>query len=254
MIDLAHALKAFTEYVNGFDRTQEAIELKYVHSIEVMKVMKQLANSLKLSDELCDLACLIGLLHDYGRFEQWQTYQSFRDDLTVDHADFSARLLFEEGAIRHFIDDRKYDAVIKEAIIHHNKYAITGEHDELTLLMCQLIRDADKIDNFRVKEVMPVDIILGCSIEDINHQTITPEVYEQFANHQLIVRETRRTQLDMWLSYIAFIFDLNFDQSLDYIQSKNYINRLFSMVDPVDSKVKSQYLTLQQIANDYAYR
>ena len=38
---------------------------------------------LHLSKEDTDLAMLIALLHDIGRFEQWMQYQSFADHKTI---------------------------------------------------------------------------------------------------------------------------------------------------------------------------
>ena len=254
MIDLQQAQRVFKEYVEQFDRTQEPIDLKYVHSVEVMKVMDYLADVVHLPSDLHDVACLIGLLHDYGRFEQWYRYKNFSDAETIDHADFSVYLLFDEGHIRHYIDDTSFDEMIKSAIQNHNKYAITGDYDEMTLLMCQMVRDADKIDNFRVREVMNIEVIFGCTIDEINHQTITPAVYEQFIHHQLIRKDTRKTRLDVWLSHIAFIFDLNIPESLEYIKRHDYINHLFDMMDPVDEVVHEQYMTLKQAALDYAYK
>jgi len=250
MIDLTLAVDRFTDYVSSFDRSQPSIELKYVHSLEVMKLMRTLAKQCNLEGD-CDLAALIGLLHDYGRFMQWKIYHSFRDADTIDHADLSVKLLFEEGEIRHFIEDDTYDVIIKEAIAQHNKYAISPKTAPEALMMCQLIRDADKLDNFRVKDETLLEVILGVDADEISRQTITPVIYEQFSHHQLIKLDTRRTQLDMWLSYIAFIFDLNCPESLTYIHDHDYINRLFDKIHPVDTEVNRQYENLRRIALAY---
>ena len=48
-----------------------------------------------------DLAYLIALLHDIGRFEQIKRFNSF-DDRNVDHATLGVQVLFDEGMIRQF--------------------------------------------------------------------------------------------------------------------------------------------------------
>ena len=41
----------------------------------------------------------------------------------------------------------------------------------------------------------------------------------------------RKTGIDIWISYIAFIFGLEFDCSLKLIKENNYINKLFDRFD-----------------------
>ena len=55
----------------------------------------------------------------------------------------------------------------------------------------------------------------------------------------------------MWLSYIAFIFDLHFPQSLQYIQENNWVHRSFDRLNPHDQKTHKQYTILRQRALDY---
>lgn len=148
MIDMTKARKAFRSYVSHFDETIPSIKLKIVHTYEVIKCSDYLCDHLGLNEEDKQLAQLIALLHDIGRFEQWKQYQSFADHKTIDHALFSSQLLFEHDLIREFIDDRQYDILIKYAIEQHNKYRIDEGFDKRTLLFIHLIRDADKLDNF----------------------------------------------------------------------------------------------------------
>ena len=64
-----------------------------------------------LSAEDTDLARLIALLHDIGRFEQLKRYDSFEPG-TMDHAAYGVKVLFDEGMIRRFLPDDKWDSII----------------------------------------------------------------------------------------------------------------------------------------------
>ena len=68
---------------------------------------------MKLGEEQQQLAELIALLHDIGRFEQLRLYDSFMPD-TMDHAAFGVKLLFdgENPMIRRFLADTCYDEII----------------------------------------------------------------------------------------------------------------------------------------------
>ncbi len=245
------AKKRFNEYISNYDLSQSLIKLKVVHSFQVVNNMEYLCQELKLDDEDLQLALIIALLHDLGRFEQYRIYHSFEDYKTIDHALFSSQLLFDQGLIKEFISNRKYDSLIKVAIEQHNKYQVTGTFSERELLFIHLIRDADKLDNFRVKETESFETLLNVTKEQLEKESISDGVYDQYLQCQLIYSPSRQTNLDKWLSYIAFIFDLHFDASKKYIRENDYINRLFNRVAPRQTKTANQYHQLQLLSLKY---
>lgn len=160
MIDLEYAKKAFENYLNDYDQKNEKIKLKIVHTYGVMECSKKITEDMKLSAEDCELAQIIGLLHDIGRFEQLKCYNSFEPG-TMDHAAFGVRILFEERLIRRFVEENKWDEIIKTAIGHHSDYCLKEITNERELMHAQIIRDADKLDNCRVKLETAIETLLG---------------------------------------------------------------------------------------------
>jgi len=69
-LDFEKIITAFNEYIGKYDMNNINIKLKYLHTLEVVKIWDQLATILSLDKESKELAKLIGLLHDIGRFEQ----------------------------------------------------------------------------------------------------------------------------------------------------------------------------------------
>ena len=59
----------FKTYVEMFDMNEPMIKLKYNHSLRVKDQCIKIAKSEKLDKKQIELAKLIGLLHDYGRFD-----------------------------------------------------------------------------------------------------------------------------------------------------------------------------------------
>ena len=119
MIDIAHAKQEFEKYLDEYDREDEQIRLKIVHTYGVVKYAGEIARKMECSGEDVELAELIGLLHDIGRFEQIRRFHSFEPG-TMDHAVFGAELLFgEEKLIRRFVEDDKFDELIDAAIRKH---------------------------------------------------------------------------------------------------------------------------------------
>lgn len=95
------AQQEFESYLNGYDRENDRIKLKIIHTYGVVKQAEELAGRMHLSAEDTDLARLIALLHDIGRFEQLKRYDSFEPG-TMDHAAYGVKVLFDEGMIRRF--------------------------------------------------------------------------------------------------------------------------------------------------------
>ena len=70
MIDLNNARKQFEEYLKGYDGSDSKIHLKAVHTFCVMEAADSICQGEGFSQEDRQLALLIALLHDIGRFEQ----------------------------------------------------------------------------------------------------------------------------------------------------------------------------------------
>lgn len=235
MIDLEKAKEEFNKYTNAYDNSNEKVMVKINHTYGVLKVSEYIAKSLKLSEEDIELAILIGLLHDIGRFEQARIFNNFDDYKNIDHAEIGVNILFDKKLIRKFIEDDKYDSIIYKAILNHNKYEIEDELSEKELLHAKIIRDADKTDNLRVKQFQSLLTLTGEEEKNIGKYKITPKIYNDFMNHKTIITSEKVTPMDDWVSYIAFIFDYNFVTSLEYIKEKDYINILINRIKYIDT-------------------
>ena len=99
MIDFNKAQEAFSEYLNNYDKNDSKIRLKIKHTYEVVNQSEYISKSLKLDEENIKIAKIIALLHDIGRFEQIKVTSDFIDTDKLDHADFGAKVLFEDNLI-----------------------------------------------------------------------------------------------------------------------------------------------------------
>ena len=214
-------IKQFTDYVNTFNINDFAIKRKYDHSLRVMELSESIAKDLKLKEEDINVASVIGLLHDYGRFTQWDKYRTYSDLKSIDHGELAVKLLFENNEITKYIKDTKNYEVIKNAIKYHNKLFIPKNIDNYNELMCNIIRDADKLDIFYIfsvhKELIPED---DCEI--------SKKIEKDFFNKKLVERVDMKNKSDQILLYLSFVYDLNFDSSFKYIKENDLINRIYN--------------------------
>lgn len=228
-IDFVHAKQVFEQYLDGYDREDEKIKLKITHTYCVVDCSREIAVRMGLSEEDVDLAMLIGLLHDIGRFEQVKRYNSF-EPATMDHAMEGVHILFEEGMIRQFIEDDRFDDVIRTAIARHSDFELKGIQDERTLLHARLIRDADKLDNCRVKLEDSIEVLLNKTAEEAGKESISEQVFQSACERHSIYSPDRKTAMDYWVSYVAYIYDINFKETLQIIREKNYIHRIICRI------------------------
>ena len=139
-IDRKKVKNVFKKYTDNYDISDEKIKLKVDHTYRVAALSERIACSLGLGDDDTNLAWLIGMLHDIGRFEQLKNYGTFSDAESIDHAHYGVELLFEDGLIEKFASenaakDLKGTKDLKEtAVKSENKEKETKEISELDIL------------------------------------------------------------------------------------------------------------------------
>ena len=251
-MDFQRAEKAFKEYLKNYNLEDGMIALKVRHTYEVVKKSEYIATELNLDKENIELAKVIGLLHDIGRFEQIKIYKEFNDK-KMEHAEFGIKVLFEDNLIRKFVEDKKYDEIIRKAIYNHNKLKIEDDLNDIELLHCKIIRDTDKLDNFRVKQEEKMENIFPkiYNEKNINYENISSKVYEDFMKHKCIELDDRKTIIDYWVCVIAFIFDLNFNISLKYVKENNYIDNLIDRIEYKNVDTKQRMENIRICAKKY---
>ncbi len=254
MIDIAKAKIAFKDFLDEYeDKSDLGFELKIVHTYHVAENAKKIAQELKLSKEDIELAELIGILHDIGRFEELKITKEL-NSVKFDHAGHGSKMLFEKGMIRKFIEDRQYDNIIKKAIENHSKLKIEENLDARTLLHSKIIRDADKIDNYRVKKDEKVEAIFPKRVnkkEDMEESKLSDKVYNTILDKKCVDIHDRVTPLDFWVCILAFTFDLNFDVSYKIVKENDYINVLIDRFQYKDEDTKNKMEEIRKSINEF---
>ena len=251
MIDLEKARLAFEEYLEQFCREDEKIKLKIVHTKGVVRCAAKICDGMGLSREDCDLAQLIALLHDIGRFEQVRRFDSFEPSV-MNHAAYGTELLFgSRQMIRRFVKENTWDEMICQAIGRHSDYSVGEGLSSRELLHACLIRDADKLDNCRVKLDDSIEVMLGCSAGEAGSQYISPEVWEECKSRKSVHLEKRKTKMDYWVSYIAYFFDINYPASAQIIQKERYVERIIGRIPYRNQETKERMQKLGEWAEEY---
>ncbi len=254
MINLEKAKKYFEEYVGRYDPEMSRIRLKITHIEHVAENSRRIAKMAGLSGEDCDLAELIGFLHDIGRFEQVRLYDTFNDRISVDHADKGIEVLFDDGEIRNFIQDDQYDQTILAAVKNHNKYQVADGLPEREQLFCKIIRDADKLDIFRDFTVESLEDLVHLETNDVSAEILSPEFCQKFREEKPLKFAECKTNMDFLVCILAFIYDFNFKETLMLVDEQNYIRRIIKRIDAKDPNTRECLDEIGDYADGYIKR
>ena len=127
---------------------QRNYDLKIEHTAKVRNNIELLADSLDLPADKRALASVIAICHDVGRFPQYKRYGTFNDATSANHAALAVQTLKSEGILE-ILDAQSRDLVLQSVALHNLFLLPHNLHPE-TLLFARLIRDADKLDIWRV--------------------------------------------------------------------------------------------------------
>lgn len=249
-----NAEKRFNQFIkDNFEMDDEKIKHKVIHTYHVVKMAEYISKDLNLGEEDKTIAKTIALLHDIGRFDQAKEFGSFREDQkNIDHASLGVKILFEDNMIREFIEENTYDSIIKTAIANHSKYELEESGmTEKELFHSKLIRDADKMDSFRAKTGDNIYTMANITKEEIENSLITDKIYHDFMSKKTIFSKDRKTGIDIWISYIAFIFDINYKSGLKYIREHDYINQLVNRFHYKNPDTKNKMEEIRNFALSY---
>ena len=149
---LDHLSFWFDRYVEPFLATDEEgaknIRLKIEHTRKVCEAMALLSSGEKLSENDSHIASAVALLHDVGRFPQYRRWRTFRDSESDNHARMAIDVIREEKVLAEIAPEEQL--LIEEAIRFHNVLEPPATIKSPTRLFIDLIRDADKLDIWRV--------------------------------------------------------------------------------------------------------
>ena len=265
-INRKNVINAFAEYVRNYDPSDEKIKLKIDHTYRVAGLCQRIAESLGLSEPDVDIAWLLGMLHDIG---------TFNDVQSVDHAEFGADLLFKEGLIRKFAEGyyeecelarsgneeaeqiiknnehhNKDTGLIEMAIRQHNKYRVKEDLTERQRMFCDILRDADKVDIFKVNADIPMEIIYDVTTEELKNGVITKEVLESFYKKETVLKSVRRSAVDNIVGHISLLFELVYKESYRQAKEQGYVYKLLDFKSDVP-EVNAEFDDMRKYVDEF---
>lgn len=230
--DLTYLKNWFADYVADFYTddpiNNSTIRLKEKHTKRVCQNMILLGKELGLPDHDMVLAETMGLFHDIGRFKQYAMYGTFKDFDSENHALIGLRELAAHNVLSVCTKDEK--KWITKAIFYHNVATIPKDENGKTLFFIRLLRDADKLDIWKVfidyykeRDKRP-NPTLEIGLPD--EASLSPNVVAALNEERFVHIQDLKTLNDFKLLLLSWVFDLNFVPSFQAVKDREYIEKI----------------------------
>ncbi len=223
----------FTGYTKSFIEEggdgEKLYQLKFEHTLRVCTEIKQIGRGVNLENGNLRLAETIALFHDLGRFKQYKVYGTFADKESEDHAVLAVRILEEYKVLERL--DKSAVIIIKKAIEYHNKKEIPAWEDPKTIFFTKLLRDADKLDIYRVvteyyrTPADERDDSIGWGLPDNNE--VNAQVLNEILNQKICGVDNLKSLNDFKLMQLSWVYDINFKRTFQVIRERRYLSMIY---------------------------
>ncbi len=199
--------------------------LKEEHTRRVCQAAVTIASGVGLTGEELFLAESIALLHDVGRFPQYRKFRTFKDADSENHAIRSVRVISGEKLLAGLPQGER--RLILRSVALHNIYRIPEQSDRREDFFLRLIRDADKLDIWRVfldQYNIPPELrasAVGLGFPDT--PSCSPELLVTINEGKMINLSDVRTLNDLKLLQLSWLFDLNFAPTVLLFRERGYL-------------------------------
>jgi hypothetical protein len=253
-----HMQEWFAAYCRGFYTGNVAddrnIALKEEHTRLVCENMNCLTKGLPLDDSDRGTAQAIALFHDLGRFEQYRRYSTFRDDISINHAALGVKILKDGDVLKMFSEGEQL--TICKAISLHNVFRLPGSLNGRDLLFARLIRDADKLDIWRIFVEyyrMPEEeraSAVGLGFPDL--PGCSPDVLRSLEQREMVNLSLLKSLNDFKLLQLSWVFDLNFPASFRLMLERGYMDGLSATLPNVGAVENAVWCVREFVAGKAA--
>lgn len=222
MEDLLRDMLGWVEaYIKTFytedEVVHEKILLKQEHTNYVVENCKSLARVLKLNHHDEILAMMIGLFHDIGRFKQFSIYKTFNDRQSENHALLGLKEIANLELIDRLSEDDR--EVFTFAIANHNAIEIADTKNERAILFAKMIRDADKLDIYRVLEP---------TLEPSDGTGYSEKFIKSFLTGQQCDYSDIKTHDDRKLVRLLWIYNIYFAWTIRQVVARRHVENILN--------------------------
>ncbi|MDY0149567.1 MAG: HD domain-containing protein [Kiritimatiellia bacterium] len=220
---------AYVTQIHGADTPPPAaLTLKLNHTRQVAANAREIAQQLDWPAHAVRLGEALGWLHDVGRFAQFAEFGHYHDATSFNHGWRGAEIVADAGLLASL--SAISQACLLDGIRHHNAKTLPAEIAASSLPYLKLIRDADKLDIFRV-------VIEGLERDGFQelaamwphidlHGPINPRLLQDIRAHQQADLLHVRSLADFLVLQASWMLTLNYAPTAHLAQERGVLDTL----------------------------
>ena len=243
--DLEYFKNWFSDFTKSFyssnDEDQRNIMLKVEHTRNVRENILWIAEGLSLSDNKIRLAETAALFHDIGRFPQYAEYKTFRDAISLSHGLLGKKTLIKEGVLERLPEGER--EIILKVVNFHGAFSIPKTFDGDVVFFLKMVRDADKVDIFRVfleyYDSPPEEKASATAFGVPDTPEYSKIMLENLCNREVASYSNIRTENDFKLMKLSWLYTIYFDESIRLLQERGLVEKLISKLPQTDEIKKA---------------
>jgi HD superfamily phosphohydrolase YqeK len=240
--------KYYRSFLSGDVQLEDAIKLKYDHTMRVGEEIEHLCDSISLDGNMRLCALLAALLHDVARFEQFREFRTFSDSRSIDHAMMALGVITGQKVLAGLKGDDEQKVLT--AIRYHNCAILPEEINGDYRLLCKLLRDADKLDIYRIA----LDYYINPDPRrHEDGEKVTPEVVESVLRREFVPYEKIRSVTDFKMIQAGWVFDVNFPYSFKCLKQRGYISDIRRQL-PVTPLIERAFSEIEKYLEEGAQK
>lgn len=251
--DLAPLHAWFASYCASFrspdPEVQRNYDLKELHTRNVC------SDALLITEgappRLKMLAEVAALCHDLGRFPQYRDFRTFKDSASTNHAHLSTRVM-RQNSLLDFLPKVEGERV-EMAVRLHNQFQIPDGLPHDTDLLLRLLRDADKLDIWRVFiEYFDLPEAERASAAGLGFPELprcSEDVLATIRGGGTVQLSTLKSLNDFKLLQLSWLYDINCRSTLELIRERAVLER-FAALLPRDEAVIDVLARMRRYLDD----
>jgi len=206
------------------------LQLKFDHSRRVAFEAREIAVDLGWNEPDTLMAEIIGLLHDVGRFSQYQEFRTYFDPKSVNHGCRGFQVLSNSDWLAGLSSAENH--LILESVRLHNRHQLPEDMSADLRRFVHLVRDADKLDIFFVLNRAIEEETLKDNPEIIWNlpRDIPPSqaILDDLQNCRQARYENVKSQADFCLLQLCWIYDLNYVSTIRKVADREVVDQIAS--------------------------
>ena len=107
------------------------------------------------------------------------------------------------------------------------------------------------LTNFVIKQYQDFRSLFKATDKEVEKEKITDTVWNEFLQERIVISSHRVTNMDKWISHIAWVYDYNFPVGLKYLKENDCVNKIIDRLDYKDEETKERMEYARKKVSEY---